>query len=107
MNLKNHYKDYNINFHTVEALVSPLPLVFFFLRSTLLTSTLIAQVDTLDTDYTDDYKTQEWTTYKVRGQTAGIYKQAGRFSYLRVYGAGHSVPAYDVRVTLHLPYVVY
>ena len=38
-------------------------------------------------------------TYKVHGQTAGMYKQAGTFSYLRIYGAGHSVPAYSVCVT--------
>ena len=36
-------------------------------------------------------------TYNVRGRPAGIYKNAGKFSYLRVYGAGHEVPAYKWR----------
>ena len=34
--------------------------------------------------------------YTVRGQVAGQYRNAGAFSYLRVYGAGHEVPAYTI-----------
>ena len=30
------------------------------------------------------------------GQVIGQYKNEGTFSYLRIYGAGHEVPAYKV-----------
>jgi len=33
----------------------------------------------------------------VDGQVTGQYKNAGTFSYVRIYGAGHEVPAYKVR----------
>lgn len=29
------------------------------------------------------------------GKSAGQYKSAGNFTYLRVYKSGHEVPAYD------------
>ncbi|KAH8826231.1 alpha/beta-hydrolase [Flagelloscypha sp. PMI_526] len=32
--------------------------------------------------------------YTVAGQVTGLYKQVDNFSYLRIYGAGHEVPAY-------------
>ena len=32
----------------------------------------------------------------MNGQVTGQYKNAGTFSYLRIYGAGHEVPAYKV-----------
>ncbi len=32
--------------------------------------------------------------YTVDGQPAGLYKTAKNFTYVRVYGAGHEVPAY-------------
>ena len=44
--------------------------------------------------YSSLYAAQELSTYKVNGKPAGLYKNAGRFSYLRVYGAGFKVPAY-------------
>ncbi|PPQ68463.1 hypothetical protein CVT24_005560 [Panaeolus cyanescens] len=53
-----------------------------------------AMVDALDTQFSALYKQQSWSTYNVQGQPAGQYKNAGTFSYIRVFGAGHEVPAY-------------
>lgn len=55
------------------------------------------QVDSLTTKYSDRYHTKSFRTYNVNGWPAGLYKNAGRFSYLRVFGAGHEVPAYKWR----------
>ncbi|KAG5722929.1 Carboxypeptidase S1 [Termitomyces sp. T112] len=63
--------DYICNFHGVEAMV-----------------------DALQTKFTSLYQQQQFTNYTVNGQVAGIYKNAGTFSYMRVFGAGHEVPAY-------------
>ena len=52
------------------------------------------QVDALQTKFTDEYSKQEFTNYTVAGQVTGMYKNAGTFSYVRVYAAGHEVPAY-------------
>ncbi|KAF9258401.1 serine carboxypeptidase [Marasmius fiardii PR-910] len=53
-----------------------------------------AMVDALNTKFSATYKTQVFAPYTVRGQTAGQFKNAGTFSYVRIYGAGHEVPAY-------------
>ncbi|KAF5374179.1 hypothetical protein D9615_008862 [Tricholomella constricta] len=53
-----------------------------------------AMVDKLNTKFTSLYQQQAFATYKVAGQTAGQFKNAGTFSYIRIYGAGHEVPAY-------------
>ncbi|KAF8072010.1 serine carboxypeptidase [Lyophyllum atratum] len=53
-----------------------------------------AMVDALSTKFTSSYQQQQFATYKVADQTAGQFKNAGTFSYLRVFGAGHEVPAY-------------
>ncbi|KAI0757606.1 serine carboxypeptidase [Daedaleopsis nitida] len=63
--------DYILNFHGVEAMI-----------------------DALQTKFSGEYAQQEFANYTVRGQTAGVFKNAGTFSYLRVFGAGHEVPAY-------------
>lgn len=52
------------------------------------------QVGSLNTIYSAEYASRIFRTYNVDGQPAGQYKNAGKFSYLRVYGAGHEVPAY-------------
>ncbi|KAJ7272462.1 serine carboxypeptidase [Mycena rebaudengoi] len=44
--------------------------------------------------YSTEFQRQAFSTYTVAGHPAGLYKNAGRFSYLRVFGAGHEVPAY-------------
>ncbi|KAF9047503.1 serine carboxypeptidase [Panaeolus papilionaceus] len=53
-----------------------------------------AMVDALNTQFTTMYKQQTFQPYTVAGQTAGQYKNAGSFSYVRFFGAGHEVPAY-------------
>ncbi|KAH9480091.1 Carboxypeptidase S1 [Psilocybe cubensis] len=53
-----------------------------------------AMVDDLKTIWSPIYKTQKFKTFSVRGEETGIYKNAGRFSYVRIFGAGHEVPAY-------------
>ncbi|KAG6914593.1 hypothetical protein DXG01_016427 [Tephrocybe rancida] len=53
-----------------------------------------AMVDALNTTFTSLYKQQQFATYTVAGQSAGQFKNAGTFSYVRIYGAGHEVPAY-------------
>ena len=47
----------------------------------------LLQVDALQTKFTDDFSKQEFTNYTVDGQVAGMYKNAGTFSYVRLYGA--------------------
>jgi hypothetical protein len=59
-----------------------------------LTPSLHAQIDSLNTVFSPLYATQNFATYTVKGKPAGLYKNAGTFSYLRVFGAGHEVPAY-------------
>ncbi|GLB40492.1 putative peptidase S10 family protein [Lyophyllum shimeji] len=53
-----------------------------------------AMVDALSTKFTSTYQQQKFQTYKVNDQIAGQFRNAGTFSYIRVYGAGHEVPAY-------------
>ncbi|KAF8960015.1 serine carboxypeptidase [Flammula alnicola] len=53
-----------------------------------------AMVDSLNTTFTSTYKQQKFQTYEVAGQKAGQLKEAGNFTYVRIYGAGHEVPAY-------------
>ena len=59
--------------------------------------TTFNKVDALDTQITQIYKQQTFEPYSVDGQVTGQYKNAGTFSYVRIYGAGHDVPAYKVR----------
>lgn len=49
-----------------------------------------AMVNSLSTQFTS----QSFSTYTVNGNVAGQYKTTGLISYLRLYGAGHEVPAY-------------
>ena len=60
------------------------------------------KVDALNTQFTQIYKKQKFKPYSVNGQVTGQYKNAGTFSYLRIYGAGHKVPSYKVRFDLFL-----
>ncbi|KAF8152369.1 serine carboxypeptidase [Crassisporium funariophilum] len=53
-----------------------------------------AMVDSLNTQFSTLYKQQQFQTYTVAGQSAGQFKNAGTFSYVRIFGAGHEVPAY-------------
>ncbi|KAJ8521695.1 hypothetical protein ONZ45_g1632 [Pleurotus djamor] len=53
-----------------------------------------AMVDALTTKFTTTYKQQAFKSYTVDGKATGQFKNAGTFSYLRIFGAGHEVPAY-------------
>ncbi|KAJ7149436.1 serine carboxypeptidase [Mycena crocata] len=53
-----------------------------------------AMVDSLNTKFSAQYKQQVFAPYKINGLLAGQFKTAGTFSYVRIYGAGHEVPAY-------------
>ncbi|KAG6889891.1 hypothetical protein C0995_013867 [Termitomyces sp. Mi166 len=53
-----------------------------------------AMVNALQTKFTSLYQQQQHENFTVNGQVAGIYKNAGTFSYIRIFGAGHEVPAY-------------
>lgn len=55
-----------------------------FLRSRYSSS---LQVNALQTKFTDEFSQQQFTNYTVDGQVAGLYKNAGTFSYVRIYGA--------------------
>jgi carboxypeptidase C (cathepsin A) len=54
-----------------------------------------AMVNGLQTKFTSTYHAQQFSSFNVRGQAAGLYKNAGTFSYARFFGAGHEVPAYQ------------
>ena len=65
-----------------------------FFPAYALTPSRHAQIATLNTVFSPLFAKQDFATYTVQGKPAGLYKNAGTFSYLRVYGAGHEVPAY-------------
>ncbi|EJD03357.1 serine carboxypeptidase [Fomitiporia mediterranea MF3/22] len=54
-----------------------------------------AMVDHLQTEFSTLYHQESFTNYTVAGHPAGLVKNAGTFSYIRVFGAGHEVPAYN------------
>ncbi|KAF8184210.1 serine carboxypeptidase [Pholiota molesta] len=53
-----------------------------------------AMVNDLKTTWSPLYKLQEFRSFTVAGQETGLYKNAGKFSYVRIFGSGHEVPAY-------------
>lgn len=46
--------------------------------------------------FTSLLASQSFENWTVDGQLAAQVKNAGTFSYIRIYGAGHEVPAYKV-----------
>ncbi|ETW75785.1 serine carboxypeptidase S10 [Heterobasidion irregulare TC 32-1] len=52
-------------------------------------------VNNLKTNFSREYATQAFSNFTVDGVSAGLYKNAGTFSYVRFFGAGHEVPAYE------------
>ena len=52
-------------------------------------------VANLQTDFSAEFDQLEFTNWTVHGEAAGLYKNAGTFSYVRVFGAGHEVAAYE------------
>nr|GAT47487.1 carboxypeptidase s1 [Mycena chlorophos] len=53
-----------------------------------------AMIASLNTSFSAQLNKQTFTPFRVNGLLAGQYKNAGTFSYVRIYGAGHEVPAY-------------
>ncbi|KAJ4001654.1 serine carboxypeptidase [Lentinula boryana] len=53
-----------------------------------------AMVNNLDMQFTSILQAQSFESWTVNGQLAAQVKNAGTFSYIRIYGAGHEVPAY-------------
>ncbi|KAI0768574.1 alpha/beta-hydrolase [Trametes elegans] len=53
-----------------------------------------AMVNSLQTQFSAEYAKQEFANFTVNGVDTGLYKNAGLFSYVRIFGAGHEVPAY-------------
>lgn len=45
------------------------------------------QVNNLQTQFTATYQQQQFTNWTVAGQLTGMFKNAGTFSYVRVFGA--------------------
>lgn len=52
-------------------------------------------MNALQTNLTSLYAQQTFKAWTVAGKSAGQYKTAGTLTYLRVYQAGHEVPAYS------------
>ena len=46
-----------------------------------------AMVNALQTQFTSEFAKQQFANYSVKGQVTGLYKNAGTFSYVRIYGA--------------------
>jgi carboxypeptidase C (cathepsin A) len=51
-------------------------------------------VNNLNTQFSDLYAAQFFQNYTVDDEVTGRYKNAGTLSYIRIFGAGHEVPAY-------------
>ncbi len=60
-----------------------------------------ALTDALNTQFSSTFKAQTFANFTVRGQPAGLYKNAGALSYVRFFGAGHKVTAYTVSFKLN------
>jgi carboxypeptidase C (cathepsin A) len=87
--------DYLMNFKSVEAMVRPCLSCALHIALHADNSRLrVRQVASLNTKFSKEFAQQEFAKFTVHGVSAGLYKNAGTFSYLRVYGAGHEVPAY-------------
>ncbi|EIM82394.1 serine carboxypeptidase [Stereum hirsutum FP-91666 SS1] len=54
-----------------------------------------ATIDALQTSTSSLWASQSFANYTVNGTVAGLYKNADNFSYIRFYGSGHEVPAYE------------
>ncbi|KAI0719349.1 serine carboxypeptidase [Cerioporus squamosus] len=53
-----------------------------------------AMLAQMQTKFSSGWAKQDFSSYTVHGEPAGLFKNAGTLSYLRVPGAGHEVPAY-------------
>ena len=57
-------------------------------------------MNNLQTSVSSQYAGEAFSTYTVNGHSAGLFKNSGNFSYIRVYGAGHEVDLCLIRVTM-------
>ncbi|RDX57218.1 serine carboxypeptidase [Lentinus brumalis] len=48
----------------------------------------------MQTKFSSEWAQQDFSNFTVHGEPAGLFKNAGTLSYLRIFGAGHEVPAY-------------
>ncbi|EMD34742.1 hypothetical protein CERSUDRAFT_86172 [Gelatoporia subvermispora B] len=48
----------------------------------------------LQTKFSAEFNSLQFTNWTIAGQPAGLFKNAGTFSYVRIFGAGHEVAAY-------------
>jgi len=79
---------------TWYALPHTLTLFFWPHTDPVVRLALYAQVTSLNTNFSSLFAQQRFENFTIDGALAGLYKNAGTFSYLRVIGAGHEVPAY-------------
>jgi len=56
---------------------------------------LAIKINNLQTEFSVSFNQQAFQTYTVAGHSAGLFKNAGTFSYIRVFAAGHEVAAYN------------
>ena len=91
--LYNGDADYICNYIGSEAMVRASCFLLPF-RAFSLTPSLHVQIDSLNTTFSSLYAKQDFANYTVNGALAGLYKNAGMFSYLRIFGAGHQAAAY-------------
>ncbi|KAI9066213.1 serine carboxypeptidase [Trametes sanguinea] len=54
-----------------------------------------AMLDKMNTKYSSEWAKHKFANFTVHGEPAGLYKNAGQLHYLRVFGAGHEVSAYE------------
>ena len=52
-------------------------------------------MNNLQTKFTTQFAQQDFSNFTLNGVSAGFFKNAGTFSYIRFFGAGHEVPAYE------------
>jgi len=55
---------------------------------------VFTQIASLKTKFSSAYARQKFANFTVNGVSAGLYKNAGTFSYVRFLEAGHAVPMY-------------
>ncbi|TBU33355.1 serine carboxypeptidase [Dichomitus squalens] len=53
-----------------------------------------AMLDQMQTRFSTEWAEQQFSNFTVHGESAGLFKNAGTLSYVRVFGAGHEVAAY-------------
>lgn len=86
--------DYVLNSHGVEAMVRISTIAFTALLNSLIL--FLMQMNAMKTKFTKEYLTKPYSNWTVAGHPAGVFKNAGTLSYVKVFGAGHEGPAYKV-----------